>query len=131
MSSQDVETAAQAAKYRDLLERIAQAKARGQDFELRGAKQIALFRWGDERKLKWVFKKSRAPYTRDGVIICLSVETWGRWQKHCEYCSIHGLDPVREAHKFGFGPPASNKDEFRKKEPLPTQPYVRVADACD
>lgn len=101
----DPEAAIQAEKYRELCARIAEARAREEDFELRGAKEIALFRWKDERKFKWVFRKGRAPYTRDGVIHCLSVMTWERWQQFLVFCSVHGLDPVREAHKHGFGPP--------------------------
>jgi hypothetical protein len=106
----DPEVAIQAAKYRELCDRIAQARARGEDFELRGAKEIALFRWKDERKFKWVFRKGRAPYTRDGVIYCLSVDTFDRWQQFLVFCSVHGLDPIREAHKYGFGPPPKKTD---------------------
>ena len=107
--SLDPETAIQAAKYRELCDRIAEARARGEDLELRGAKEIALFRWKDERRFKWVFRKARAPYTRDGVIYCLSVDTWDRWQKFLVFCSVHGLDPAREAEKHGFGPPPKAK----------------------
>jgi hypothetical protein len=106
----DVESAIQAAKYGELCALIAEARARGEDFELRGAKQIALFRWKDERKFKWVFRKTRVPYTRDGVIYCLSVNTWERWQQFLEFCSVHGLDPAREADKYGFGPPRKRKE---------------------
>jgi len=91
-----------------LCERIAQAKERGEDFELRGAKEISLFRWKTEHKFKRVYRKSRAPYTRDGLVFCLSVSTWERWQKFLTYCSVHGLDPAREAGKHGFGPPAKD-----------------------
>jgi hypothetical protein len=103
------EATIQATKYAELCASIAEARARGEDFELRGAKQIALFRWKDERKFKWVLRKGRDPYTRDGVIYCLSVITWERWRQFLIFCSVHGLDPAREAHKYGFGPPSQSK----------------------
>src|SRR4051812_34149850 len=50
----DPEASAQAANYQRLILRIAQARQLGQDFELRGAKQISLYRWKDSRRFKAV-----------------------------------------------------------------------------
>lgn len=108
-SFNDAEAAVQADKYKELCRLIAEAKARGEDFELRGAKQIALYRWKDERMFKRVFKKSSDPYTRDGMIYCLSVDRFERWVQFLVYCRIHRLDPIREAAKHGFGPPVPTK----------------------
>lgn len=121
----DQEAIIQAAKYKALCDLIAQAKQRGEDFELRGAKQIALYRWKSELKFRWVFKKSRVPYTRDGAIICLSVETYERWVQYLIFCSIHGLDPVREAGKYGFGPPPKPNKGHSPARPSVSEPDLQ------
>jgi hypothetical protein len=128
MLDQDVEAAVQAAKYQDLMERIDRAKALGHDLILRGARQIALYRFQDERRFKAVFSKERYPYTRDGAIYTLSVAIAERWQQYLIYCSVHGLDPIREAAKHGFGPPPKNQDWVQRRPIGAAQKHSSVSE---
>jgi hypothetical protein len=107
----DPEDAIQATKYQELCKLIAEARSRGEDFVCRGAKQIALLRWKDERKFKRVYGKERYPYTVHAGIFHLSADTFERWEQYLEFSKLRGFDPFREAEKYGFGPPSAKKKQ--------------------
>lgn len=92
-------------QYGELCRKIAEARSRGEDFLLRGAKQIALFRWKNSKKAKRVYSsKEPYPYAKHGNTYTLSVETAERWERYLEYCKLRRIDPLRHLEKYGFGP---------------------------
>jgi len=104
-------------KYEDLYRRIGEALSKGHDFECVGAEQIALLRWRTELAAKRVYNsKEPYPYRRRGNLYTLSYNDYLRWEAYLTFCGVHGLDPRREAHKYGFGPPPAAKANETKDD---------------
>lgn len=95
--------------YAELCHRIAEARAQGQDFELRGAKQIALYVKRSEAYWRWVFRQRWLPIHREGNRICMYVDVYETFLDVRRYCALHALNLHQELRRRGIYEPKAPK----------------------
>lgn len=105
----DLQEVLPATKYRLLLARVADAKARGERFILRGAKEIALYVKQSEAFARWVYRQTWLPLHREGNGLCLDVEVFETYLEVQRYCAIHSLDVDAELKRRGVYEPRATK----------------------
>lgn len=85
--------------YAALIKRIQSALDFGQDFTLRGAKEISLYRSqtiGCERSIFRLKEASRLPFHTEGSIICLSVRAFSDYVEYERFLRTSGKPAERE-----------------------------------
>jgi hypothetical protein len=96
-------------KYKRLKARVDEARRRHEPFELRTARQIALYIYKNEHAWRRInrWRETRLPIYHDGAIICLNPFVWEKWHELESMCAANGWDFAARLRDWSPTPIAS------------------------